>query len=103
MIIFVCRAKCKHLEMYNKELFIRFISMGRSMLEYATSGDIKNFKRQFLESVDKEILYWHITKSLKAAIKAKKLEIIEFIIEDLDTPLYHEAFEGQLHHFVFGC
>jgi hypothetical protein len=29
--------------------------------------------------------------------------MIEFMIEDLDMPLNHEAFDGLLHIFVFSC
>jgi hypothetical protein len=47
-------------------------------------------------------MFWHISKSFKAAVKNKQLELIEFMIEDLDLPLgNHEAFEGMLHLFVF--
>ena len=29
--------------------------------------------------------------------------MIDLIIEDLDTPLDHEAFRGYLHGFIFNC
>ena len=48
-------------------------------------------------------MYWHVTKALKEAIKKQEIEIVHFIIEDLDTPLDHEAFEGYLHNFMFMC
>ena len=48
-------------------------------------------------------MYWHVTKALKEAIKKQEIEIVHFIIEDLDTPLNHEAFEGYLHNFMFMC
>jgi hypothetical protein len=75
--------------------------MGKAMIDYATEGDLANFKRLFVESDDKEIMFWHVSKAFKAAVKHKKLNIIEFIIEDLDMPLFHEAFDGMLHFFVF--
>ena len=95
--------KCKNLETHNMDLFCRFIYMGKAMIDYAAAGDLNNFKRLFSEADDKEILYWHLTKCLKAAIKNKRMLIIEFIIEDLDMPLGHEAFEGYLHMFIFQC
>ena len=48
-------------------------------------------------------MYWHLTKCFKAALKQKNLKMIEFMIEDLDMPLNHEAFDGLLHIFVFSC
>ena len=80
-------AKCKNLEKYNMDKFCRFIHMGKAMIDYATEGDINNFKRLFMDSDDKELMYWHVQKGFKAAVKHKKLEIIEFVIEDLDMPL----------------
>ena len=46
-------------------------------------------------------MYWHVTKALKAAIKNQQLEIIDFIIDEMDTPLDHDAFDGYLHLFIF--
>lgn len=95
--------KCKDLENHNMDLFCRFIYMGKAMIDYAAAGDLENFKRLFSEADDKEMLYWHITKCLKAAIKNKRMLVVEFIIEDLDMPLNHEAFTGMFHLFIFQC
>ena len=84
-------------------MFMQFVAMGSVMIDLATKGDVETFKRLFVEAVDKEIMFWHITKAFKAAVKHKKLQVIEFIVEDLDTPLNHEAFEGMLHFFIFAC
>ena len=73
------------------------------MIDYAAEGDLVNFKRLFAESKDKELMYWHMTKCFKAALRAKQLKMIEFMIEDLDMPLNHEAFDGLLPTFVFMC
>ena len=83
--------------------FCRFIYMGKAMIDYAAEGDIKNFKRLFVESDDKELMFWHMNKSFKAALRGKKLNLIEFMIEDLDLPLNHECFYGILHTFLFAC
>lgn len=64
-------AKCKNLEQYNKDQFFRFIYMGKAMIDYASSGDLENFKRLFVEADDKEIMFWHVTKSFKAAVRNK--------------------------------
>ena len=77
--------------------------MGKAMIDYAAEGDLDNFKRLFVESDDKELMYWHMVKSFKAALRNKQLKMIEFIIEELDMPLNHEAFDGYLQTFLFMC
>lgn len=95
-------AKCSQLEKYDLDKFTRFIYMGKAMLDYANDGDLDNFKRLFVEADDKELMFWHVQKAFKATVKAKKLKMIEFIIEDLDLPLgNHEAFTGMLHMFIY--
>jgi hypothetical protein len=89
---------------HNKDKFIKFIMMGNNLIDMATKGDLDMFKRVFVAADDKEILFWHITKSFKAAVKAKQLLLIEFMIEDLDLPLGdQEAFQGMLHMFIYQC
>ena len=48
-------------------------------------------------------MFWHVSKCFKAAIKGKKLNMIEFMIEDLQLPLKHECFQGLFHIFLFQC
>jgi hypothetical protein len=48
-------------------------------------------------------MYWHITKAFKAAIKNKCYDIVDFIIEDLNLSLDHEAFKKILHLYLFSC
>ena len=62
--------KARHLEKHNRDKFIRFIYMGKSMIDYATEGDLPNFKRLFEEADNYELMYWHVSKSFKAAVKA---------------------------------
>ena len=77
--------------------------MGKALIDYCTEGDVENFKRLFIESDDKELMYWHMQKCFKAALRAKQLKMIEFMIEDLDMPLNHEAFDGTLNTFIWMC
>lgn len=70
-------------------------------MEYTQAGDLENFKRLFIEADDKELMFWHVSKCFKIAMKHKIMPLIEFMIEDLDLPLYHEAFSGMLHLFLF--
>lgn len=62
--------KVKFLEKHNRDKFMRFIHMGKAMIDYATEGDLENFKRLFIESDNFEIMFWHVSKSFKAAVKA---------------------------------
>ena len=48
--------KCQQMERYDVSMFMRFIHMGKAMIDYAEAGDLENFKRLFLESQDKEIM-----------------------------------------------
>lgn len=97
------RHKAKNLEVYNKNKFINFLASGKKLIDYCNEGDLDNFKKIFVNADDKELMYWHLTKCFKAALKQKNLKMIEFMIEDLDMPLNHEAFDGLLHIFVFSC
>ena len=45
----------------------------------AVEADLKLFKETFAVQVDKEVMYWHVTKALKEAIKKQQLEIIDQI------------------------
>lgn len=62
-------AKCKQLENYNTVLFRKFMDSGKILVEAANTGDLQLFKETFAGQVDKEIMYWHVTKALKEAIK----------------------------------
>ena len=50
-------------------MFLQFLSMGKTMIELAEKGDIVTFKKCFIEAVDKELMFWHITKAFKVAVK----------------------------------
>lgn len=49
------------------------------------------------------MMYWHVMRAFKEAIKHKSLQIVEHIIEDLDLDLRHEGFKNLIHMLVFGC
>jgi len=65
------------MEVHNKKMFFVFIKMGKELIDYATKGDLLSFKAMFAAAPDKEIMFWHITKSFKAAVKHQRLNIIE--------------------------
>jgi hypothetical protein len=85
------------------DLFFRFICMGKSLIEYAERGDVYNFKRLFLESDDYELMFWHMTKALKAAIKNKQVEVVALMVNELSLCIDHEAFANFIHIFLFNC
>ena len=97
------RAKAKHLEKTNLDLFFRFVCMGKAMIDYAEKGDLVNFKRLLVEADDHELMFWHVTKALKAAVKNKQIEVVRYVIEDLQVSLEHEAFVKYIHLYLFGC
>jgi hypothetical protein len=52
---------------------------------------------------ERELMFWHVTKGLKAAVKNKHTEVLRYVIDDLRLSLDHEAFQKYLHLFLFGC
>jgi hypothetical protein len=77
--------------------------MGKAMIDYSSQGDMVNFKRLLDEADDRELMFWHVTKGLKAAVKNKHIELVRYMIEELRLSLDHEAFHKYLHLFLFGC
>jgi hypothetical protein len=63
------RHKAKNLEVYNKNKFINFLASGKKLIDYCNEGDLDNFKKIFVNADDKELMYWHLTKCFKAALK----------------------------------
>ena len=84
-------------------MFYRFICMGKSLVEYAASGDLYNFRRLFLESDDFDLMFWHVTKAFKAAVKNKQIEVLGYMVEGLRVCIDHEAFANFIHIFLFSC
>ena len=54
---------------YDKTDFFRFISIGRAMIAHAQNDTVDAFMKLFSEYPDKEMMYWHIQKSFKTAVK----------------------------------
>ena len=62
-------SRCKQLEQYSPDLFVKFIKSGKLMVDAAIEGDCEKVKKLFAQAMDKEIMYWHVTKALKEAIR----------------------------------
>jgi len=73
------------------------------MIDYASTGDLASFQELLRDADDQELMYWHVTKAFKAAVKNKQLAIVRYLIDDLGLSLDHEAFGKYLHLFLFGC
>ena len=73
------------------------------MIDAVENNNLKELKRLFICSDDKSILYWHIVKCFKLAYRERKIEMLQFMIDDLDMPLKHEAFDGFLFIFIYIC
>ena len=73
------------------------------MIDYASTGDLESFQELLRDADDQELMYWHVTKAFKAAVKNKQLPIVRYLIDDLRLSLDHEAFGKYLHLFLFGC
>jgi hypothetical protein len=82
---------------------MKFVLMGKHMIDAVMRDDLIELKRLFTHADDKQILYWHMVKCFKTAYREKKVQILEFIIDEIDMPLNHEAFDGFLHTFIFFC
>ena len=73
------------------------------MIAHAQNDSVDPFMKLFSEYDDKALMYWHIQKSFKTAVKISSLMIIEFIIEDLKLDLTHECFKDLGHITIFGA
>jgi hypothetical protein len=98
------RERAKVLEEEDLERFYKFICLGKSLIEYASQGDIGNFARLVDQSEERDLMFWHVTKALKAAVKNKHVDVTRYIVDEpLFVSLNHEAFQKYLHLFLFGC
>ena len=81
------------------------MAKGRALVQYAAEGELEGFKKLFLEEgVEMQnLMFWHIQKALKEAIKYKQLFIIEYIIIELEMKLDHPCFQGFFHKFLYSC
>ena len=91
------------MEIEDKQAFYKFMIAGKTMLEAATEGDLQKFEKAFYTCEYRQLCYWHVQQCLKEAVKHRHLFLIEHIIEDMGLNIYHEAFYGFFHTFVFMC
>ena len=49
------------------------------------------------------LMFWHVQKAFKEAVKHRSLQIIQYIVEDLSLDLKHTTFQGFFHIFLFSC
>jgi len=83
---------------------MKFMVLGKAMVDYATEGDLEGFQDIFDRSKDlHHLMFWHVQKAFKEAVKFRHLMLIEYIVEDLDLSLNHETFKGFFHMFMFSA
>ena len=89
------------MERDNMDLFMKFMARGRSLVACAVEGDLEGFEKIFTEDKKlQNVMFWHVQKAFKEAIKYRKLFIVEFIVEELDIKLSHECFFGYFHRVL---
>ncbi len=83
------------------------MARGQALLEYAAEDNLDGFQKVFAEIVfhedQRNMVYWHVTKAFKTALRHKSLKVIEHLVEDLDVDLTHDSFKETFHMFLFVC
>lgn len=83
---------------------MKFMARGRSLIDCVQQGDLDGFQRIFTEDTKlQNLMFWHIQKAFKEAIKFRQLFIVEYIVEELDIKLSHECFYGYFHRVLKTC
>ena len=49
------------------------------------------------------LMFWHITKAFKEAVKHRHLLLLEYFVDDLGIDIKHDSFRDLFHMFLFSC
>lgn len=83
------------------------MARGKALIQYAECDDLDGFQKVFATVVEeralRNMMFWHVQRAFKIAIRNKSLLVIEHIVEDLDLDLTHECFKELFHMFLFTC
>ena len=80
------------------------MARGAALVECCKENDLESFQKIFEDAKDMhDIMFWHIQKAFKEAVKYKSLPIIHYLVEDLELDLKHPTFNGFFHIFLFSC
>jgi len=80
------------------------MAKGTALVEYAKNNDLDSFQGIFDEAKDMHnLMFWHIQKAFKEAVKYRSLLIIHYLVEDLAIDFSHSCFDGFFHIFLFSC
>jgi hypothetical protein len=64
------------------------MAFGGALIDYAQDGDVDGFKSTFEQAKEfGDLMYWHTQKSLRIAVSEKNLQLLEFLIDDLEMSL----------------
>lgn len=97
----------KKFEKSDVQGFLRFMARGKAMIEYAEQDDLDGFQKIFATVVEeralRNMIFWHVQRAFKLALRNKSMLVIEHIVEDLDLDLSHECFKEVFHMFLYTC
>ena len=83
------------------------MARGKALIEYAEVDDLDGFQEVFAYIVEeralRNMIFWHVQRAFKIAIRNKSMLIIEHLVEDLDLDLSHECFKDTFHMFLYTC
>ena len=83
---------------------MKFMARGAALVECCKEGDLESFQKIFEDAKDMhDLMFWHIQKAFKEAVKYKCMPIIHYLIEDVEIDLKHPTFNGFFHLFLFSC
>lgn len=89
------------MESADRPAFMKFMARGRSMLQCAIEGDLDGFQKLFTEEPKlQNLMFWHIQRAFKEAVKYRRLFIVEYIVEELGIKLNHDCFQGYFHRVI---
>jgi hypothetical protein len=90
------------MEQNDKKNFMRFMLLGRALVDMANENHLDGFKEVFERSgIYGDLMYWHVQKAFKEVIRQKHLQMIEYFVDTLEMSLNEDSFYGYLHPVIF--
>jgi hypothetical protein len=83
------------------------MARGRAMIKNAEQDDLDGFQKIFATVVEeralRNLIFWHVQRAFKLAIRNKSMLIIKHLVEDLGLDLSHKCFKEMFHMFLYTC
>jgi hypothetical protein len=83
--------------------FKKIMETGRDLIKCAEENDVAGYHSKFLESSNKNLLFWHTSKGFKKALDLFHKEMVDYMLNTLQIDLSHESFKYILHFFINRC